>query len=244
MERDAERITMKTALIPLAFATLLSASSTFAQNAADAWRGTLTSAYQVKGASDKGNGRTEAYACFDSGAKPEWERCQLVAIANRDTPTGMDYYTPRTSRLMAYGTSTFLRSEIAVLDCKKPLYVLYPYLVSKQRQFLLKAVSVMLNGKVVLQRPIQSQNVLQRSESYGHEEKAHFIADGEQIAALRKIAQGGKVSIRFTGEAGSMSVNPQDATMFSRDVTDALAIYDALSAAITPEAQQACLAEK
>lgn len=235
---------MKKALVPLVFVagTLLSTSSAFAQSAADMWRSALTSAYQVKAASDQGNGRTESYACFDPGAQPDWERCQLTAVAGRDEPTGGYYYTPRTSRLNAYGTNSYLRSEIAIFDCQTPRYVLRPYLVSKQGRFSLQAVTVMLDGAAALQAPVKPQSVLQTSENYGYEEKAYLIADAKQIIALRKIAEGGKVAIRFTGVAGAMSVKPQDAAKFSRDVADALAIYDALSAAITPELQQACLA--
>jgi len=127
------------------------------------------------------------------------------------------------------------------MDCKKPIYVLRPYYFSKQSQLALKQFVVVSDGKAKIEHKF-APNEVKQEDDFGYVETATVIADEHMLDALRQIAQGGKVSIRFSGGKGSASVPTRLTNEFSQDVADALAIYDKLNAAVAGAPLKSCAA--
>lgn len=209
----------------------------------NSWAEALSSAYQESFRKDEGDAVTSSVACFDETVV-EGQDCKLIALVYHDAFREMRVYTPRQTHLSSYTPEPYLRSEIFLMDCKQPIYVLQPYYFSKSKALLLHTATVELEGKVVYERKIAAKNVHRKRASYGIEETADLIADEQAIAGLRQIAKGGKTVIRLTGDKGHAAVPQKEAKKFGLDVADALRIYDKLSAGVTPDVQKSCLAAK
>lgn len=207
------------------------------------WTEAISSTYKQSNVKHEGNSVTSSVACFDATIR-EGERCKLIAFLHHDAFRKTRFYTPTQTRLSGYRPEPYLRSEVVLLDCKKPSYLLQPYYFSKRDGLRMHTVAVKLDGKVVYEKSFPTEEVQRTSESHGIEEITHLIADEKTLVALRQIAKGGKTTIRLAGEKSSAMVPPKEAEKFGLDVAHALEIYDKLNAAITPDTQKSCLAAR
>lgn len=219
------------------------ACSSVAAEASSALESALSSTYRKSNVRDEGDGVTSYVACFDTEVV-EAKGCDHVAFVYYDAPRNARFFTPPKTRLSRYRPEPYLGSAVFLLDCKKPFYLLQPYYFSKHNGLSMNQATVMFDGKVVYKKIFKTKNVESTRESYGVDELTDLIVDEQALAVLRKVAKGGKTKIRLDGEQGHAYVPQKEADKFGQDVTDALAIYDALSAAITPEVQKACMAGK
>jgi hypothetical protein len=133
---------------------------------------------------------------------------------------------------------TGLNAYVSLPDGKMPVLFLRPFFQGDSWIFM-NAVSIMVDGEVVLEQAFAHNDVDRDSSSNGVKERADFIVDAKGIATLRKISGSSKVIVRITGDKGYTNLNGDDKKKainaiksFKADIANALRLYDALGKAV------------
>lgn len=202
------------------------------------WKAALESAYVARDLEDAGEGVQTFFACFSGPF--DGKKCETAAFGRRDGFNKTRFFTPVRSRMLQHGGTQFVASDIVVMDCGKPHYVLRPNYFSKRGWLFMNRVAVMVDGDVLLDLTMENDDVKRKNETWGVEERGLIIAHEKEIEALRKVAVGKTVVIRITGSEGYVLATKDANAGFPADVANALAIYDKLSAAVADKIPASC----
>ncbi|NKI72358.1 hypothetical protein GN109_23305 [Collimonas pratensis] len=195
------------------------------------WTIALKSSYKEGNVEDKGDGITEFTAFFQN---PDNKEERAFTFGTRDGFRKLRFYKPG----IPMPILTALKTYVSVPDGKKPVLFLSPYFWSDNGWLFMNKVSIMVDGEIVLEHDLSNSDV-QRDAGRGEvEEIAHFVADDNDILALRKINKNSKVLIRFSGTKGYKNLQRETkkggnaVDTFKMDIVDALYAYDSLSKAV------------
>ena len=197
----------------------------------DEWKSALLSTYNESDTKDKGDGITESTANFHKHNGKEG--VLMLTFAKRDAFRKLRFYTFFGSSVLDIAdVHTFIKIYISVPDGKKAVFFMRPTYNGKRGWLFMNKVAIMVDGEVVLEKKFPSLEAKRDVEDgYVHEEDS-FIADADEISALRKITEKSTVLIRLTGDKGFVNVDKQGVDFFKSDVIDGLYVYDAINEAV------------
>lgn len=186
------------------------------------------------GESDK-NGIVSFFACFDKSPP----NCNESASVERDSFRKIQFFSnPRLTfdqyehRLHGEFGRSSVNGYISLRDCEKPKLIIVPIYRSENWIFM-KKFSLMIDGKLAIEREFTSHEVDRENKRIKVEESAHFIADENNINELRKIDKAETVLIRLTGDKRYVGLDLKATKSFSTGITNLLKIYDHLEREIT-----------
>lgn len=181
-------------------------------------------------------GVTEFVACFQEGAKS----CDLPAFAIVDAFRKLATFEPANSRLARHGMPKYLRSYVSVLDCERPSIMFNPSFFSKNGWMFMTRVSVLADGELVVDQPLEHGAVRREVDAVGVAESGTWVATDKDIEGLRQAARSSQLIVRISGEKGYVTMSKEDVTRFRKDAADVTGIYDRLDAALKNKIPHAC----
>ncbi|WP_157776430.1 hypothetical protein [Burkholderia stabilis] len=191
---------------------------------------------------DVGRGTTDFLATFH-----DLKNTNLDAFARYD---GLTYWLTPGAR-SKQNEESYLHITVALTDDLFPSLMLEPHYRSKQGELLLNHVTVVANGKAVLDRdlvgvqhvnsnvaimanggyvrdPTPSQALHAAARLYSVSEFKTFSPTEAEVTGLRSISKSTEVIIKLSGTNGEVTLPARDAKAFQEEVIRGLAIYDLL----------------
>lgn len=147
--------------------------------------------------------------------------------AERDKMEKITFYTPQIT-LDAWNTQT-LSAYISLPDDGEPILRMNPHYHGDSWIFF-QEVKVMADDQIVYDKMLPYEKMKHDNNSAGVFESADYVANDDDISALRKIAAAKSVTVRLSGNQ-----NRQDFDMSAADqkrIADALKAYDTLRASL------------
>lgn len=204
----------------------------------DEWLKAVTDTFYAKGKPETDDsGVTQYGACFDEQKGP---KCETFAMLKHDNFKKVFYFNPFLTYLQKRSLAMkYLGSYVALPECSSPQLVIAPMLYMDSWIFL-RQVAVMANDKLVLE--FKTPDVERETDrvASGVTEISYVIASAEQINALREIAGGANVIVRFTGDKGFITMKKDLVKNMQDELRTVLKAYDKLKAAAASKAGAEC----
>lgn len=188
------------------------------------WNSALDSSYRTSSLQDHGDGTTEYLAVFKRGTG------SVDAFVKHDSFQKVWIFTPGIRSGIKLGN--YMETHIYAKEGKSPTLFFTPYYFDKRSQLLMNHISIMVNGKIVVDRDLTNPGVKRSRNSWGNEESAILVPTPEDLSELRQISKNSKVLIRLSGANGYVMVNPKDVQDIKDDIPDGIAVYDQLTSAL------------
>ena len=207
------------------------------------WVKAIKAVYDESNTEVDGKGITEFAACFKRGkalAPDGRPKCELFSFAKYDAFNRITVFTPIESRLREHSSSKYLHSYVALLDCERPSIVLSPHFFGKNGWLFMERVAVMADGNIVLEHTFDHNDVQRDNNSWGVDERARWIASGEERMVLKKVVDSKAVIVRIIGDKGYVTVDKRDVDAMKADFAETLAIFDALDVAAASVRPASC----
>jgi len=195
------------------------------------WTEALESLYkQTKRKDGEKDGVTSSFAHFNNFPDAAKRQPNAFAAEKRDAFRKVRFYTPG----VQLEIDTSLETYISLRDGKLPVLVMKPYYFGPNGWLFMNQVAVMADGEVVLEREFKNLEVDTDQLPGGVTERYDFKATPEDIEGLRKIRPDSKIVIRISGKKGYVTVDKFMTGQFRDNIQDALRMYDAMTAALSP----------
>lgn len=104
----------------------------------------------------------------------------------------------------------------------------------------MERVAVMADGNIVLEHTFDHNDVQRDNNSWGVDERARWIASGEERMVLKKVVDSKAVIVRIIGDKGYVTVDKRDVDAMKADFAETLAIFDALDVAAASVRPASC----
>ncbi|MBJ9962900.1 hypothetical protein [Burkholderia seminalis] len=188
------------------------------------WRSALQSAYTTNNsATTNEDGVTSFGARFSAGK--EGAKDAYVLLGSYDAMRKRTFfYSFFASPTLDIGNS--IKPYISLADNSTPILIIAPYYFSKNGWLFMNRVTIMADGKIVLDRDFSQEEVARDVESYGVQERYDFHASPEEIAALRTITKTSKLTMRLTGKQGFVTIPKKEAESIRTAFIDVIRGYD------------------
>lgn len=173
------------------------------------------------------DGVTEYLACFDKERAPD---CDLRLSARVDAFRRLHFFD---APLAAWNASdpekSGMRAYLSVPDCEVPKVFFAPVFRARNSWLFINRVSIMADGKIVLDRDFANNKVDREVVYQRLTETVQLLLDSNEINAIRGMPDAADVTIRLTGEKGYITLDKKVAKDFARDLKRLFVGLDTLS---------------
>jgi hypothetical protein len=221
---------------PTAIAAASAPPPASAASSPDDWKRVFGSTHKADRRETDNDGITTFTACFGQVEK----RCLPLMFAKHDAFRKRYFFTPVQSQFERIVGRPYLHTYVSLPQCGRPVVMLNPLYSSKHGWLFMNRFGVMVDGDLVLDRELQDTSIDRDNDVSGVRESGSVLATTEDLAALRKIAEGKSIVIRLTGKNSYASVDKKLASNVVKDVADVLATYDKLDSELPKLPQDSC----
>ncbi|WP_124480775.1 hypothetical protein [Burkholderia stagnalis] len=191
------------------------------------WRKALDSTYTTnKSTTTDDDGVTRFAARFppsQEGAKDAYVLLGTYDAMRKRT----FFYSFFASPTLDIGSS--VKPYISLSDNSYPILMIAPYYFSKNGWLFMSRLTIMVDGKIILDRDFSQEEVARDVESYGVQERYDFYASPEEIAGMRSIRNSSQLTLRLTGKKGFITVPKKETEGIRTAIVDVVRGYDAVS---------------
>lgn len=202
------------------------------------WENAIKATYEKSQINTDKEGVTEFVACFQT---KDGNKCTGSVFGKHDAFRHLTIFTPANSESAALGIWKYLHSYVSLIDCKRPSVLLSPHIFSKEGWLFMDKVSVLADGELLLEHKFTSTEVDRDNNTWGIDERAHWVASDNDLSALKRIASAKVIIVRLSGAKGYVTVAEKDISRIKEDFKSVLAIYSVLDAAAASKEPAECI---
>ena len=203
------------------------------------WESAIGRTYEKNKINIDKEGVVEFEACFQK--TEDGKNCSEFAYGKYDAFRHLTSFTPVNSEIADAAIWKYLHSYVALIDCKRPRVLLSPHYFTKEGWLFMDKVSVLADGELLLEHKFTSTEVDRDNNTWGIDERAHWVASNNDLSALKRIASAKVIIVRLSGAKGYVTVAEKDISRIKEDFKSVLAIYGTLDAAAASKEPAECI---
>ncbi len=189
------------------------------------WKTVVESSYVATQTKEAGEGVTEFMACFAGDEKP----CSAMTFGSIDAFSKVHRFVTINSKIKNIGDIyKFVKVSVAAIECQAPRLILSAVYNSKGGWLFLSKAAFLADSELVMEENFPATEVKRDQEDGWVKESASWIANTENLTALKRLTEAKVVIIRFTGDKGYVTLDKDRTSDFIEDARTALKVLTAI----------------